>query len=102
MNTHKVGTITLGGMLIGFGILFFARIFYAGLSYELIFRLWPIIFISLGIEVLAANFKRTSENQKLVYDTTAFVLLILLTFFAMGMAIADFCITHAGTCITFH
>jgi UDP-N-acetylmuramyl pentapeptide phosphotransferase/UDP-N-acetylglucosamine-1-phosphate transferase len=102
MNTHKVGTITLGGMLIVFGILFFIRIFFTSISYDIIFKLWPIIFISLGIEVLTANFKQPSKSPKLVYDTTAFVLIILLSLFAIGMAIADFCMTHAVSYISIH
>jgi UDP-N-acetylmuramyl pentapeptide phosphotransferase/UDP-N-acetylglucosamine-1-phosphate transferase len=36
-KTHKVGTITLGGMLITFGILFLLRIFVATISYRFIF-----------------------------------------------------------------
>ncbi len=95
MKTHRVGTITLGLMLIVFGMMFLLRIFFAGLTYSIIFRLWPVIFIFLGVEVLIANI-RTSEG-KLVYDTAAFFLIILLSFFAMGMAITDFCITHART-----
>ncbi|MDF2844988.1 MAG: hypothetical protein K0R00_3414 [Herbinix sp.] len=68
-KTHRVGTITLGGMLITFGTLFLLRIFVTTISYHIIFKLWPIIFILLGIEVL-------------------------LSFFAMGMSIAEFAMTQ--------
>lgn len=92
-KTHRVGTITLGGMLIIFGILFLLRLFIAGLSYDLIFGLWPIIFVFLGGEILIANLKQREEV--LIYDKTAFALIILLSFFAMGMAVVDFCINTA-------
>lgn len=92
-KTHRVGTITLGGMLIIFGILFLLRLALVGMSYELIFRLWPIMFIFLGGEILIANFRQ--KEEKLTYDKTALALIIVLTFFAMGMAIVDFCINAA-------
>lgn len=93
-KTHRVGTITLGGMLVTFGVLFLLRIFLTSLSFELIFKLWPVIFIFLGIEILMANFRE--QQEKLVYDKTAIALIIVLSFFAMGMAIAEFCIDYAG------
>lgn len=98
MRTHRVGSLTLGVMLITFGILFLLSSFTINLSYEFIFKLWPIIFIFLGFELLYANFKSTEPNQshKLVYDKTAVFLIIILSFFAMGMAIAELCINYAN------
>ena len=93
MKAHRVGTITLGAMLITFGVLFLLRIFFVDLSYEIIFRLWPIIFIFLGSEILIANLQQ-KEDSKLIYDKAAFALIIILSFFAMGMAITDMCITY--------
>ncbi len=97
-KSHRVGTITLGGMLVTFGVLFLLRIFLVDLSYEIIFKLWPIIFIFLGLEILVANFRQ--QEEKLIYDKTAFALIIILSFFAMGMAITEFCIEYAGSHIT--
>ncbi|MDF2538389.1 MAG: hypothetical protein K0S76_1410 [Herbinix sp.] len=99
MKTHRVGTLTFGGMLIVFGLLFLLRIFLPNLSYDIIFKLWPVVFIFLGIEVLAANFK-LKEDNKMVYDKTAFALIILLSFFAMGMAVTEFCIEYAASQMT--
>lgn len=94
VKTHRVGTITLGGLLITFGVLFLLRIFFLDISYEIIFRLWPVIFIFLGIEILVANLKQ--KGDQLIYDKTAFFLIILLSFFAMGMSIVDFIITNVN------
>ncbi len=93
-RTHRVGTLTLGGMLITFGTIFLLRIFLPNLTFDIIFKLWPIIFIFLGLEILIANFTR--KEEKLVYDKTAFALLIILSFFAMGMAITEFCLEAAS------
>jgi UDP-N-acetylmuramyl pentapeptide phosphotransferase/UDP-N-acetylglucosamine-1-phosphate transferase len=87
-RTHRVGTFTLGGMLITFGIIFLLRIFLSTISFGIIFKLWPIIFIFLGLEILIANFNQ--KEDKLVYDKTAFALIIILSFFAMGMSMVEF------------
>lgn len=99
MKTHRVGTITLGGMLVVFGVLFLLRIFLIGLSFEIIFKLWPVIFIFLGFEILLANFKQ--KEEKLLYDKTAIGLIVILSFFAMGMAIMELCINYASLRISF-
>jgi len=93
-KTHRVGTFTLGGMLVTFGVIFLLRIFFAGLSYDIIFKLWPIVFIFLGIEILLANFRQ--KDDSLVYDKTAFALIIVLSFFAMGMSIIEFIMTNVS------
>lgn len=87
MRIHRVGTLTFGILLVTFGILFLLRIFIPDLSYEFILKLWPIVFILLGIEILIANIKQS--DNKLLYDKTAFFLIIVLSFFAMGMAFVE-------------
>lgn len=93
-KTHRVGTLTLGGMLVTFGLLFLLRIFLQDLSFEIIFKLWPVIFIFLGLEILFANF--IQKEEKLIYDKTAFALIIILSFFAMGMAMVEFIIENVN------
>ena len=79
---HRVGTITLGISLILAGVLFMVSTIFPVITYEMIFQFWPIIFIALGVEILLANYKA----DKFQYDGGAIIILILLTFFAMGMA----------------
>ena len=95
VKTHRVGTFTLGGMLITFGVLFLLRIFLTTLSFGIIFKLWPVIFIFLGLEILIANFRQTGVS--LIYDKTAFALIIILTFFAMGMSIMEFIMENVNS-----
>ena len=101
MRTRKVGTLTLGIMLITFGVLFLLRNVIENLSYEFIFKLWPIIFIILGVEILFANFI-SSDSINFVYDKTAIFLIIILTFFAMGMAVAELAIGYANMNLMFY
>lgn len=92
MRTHRVGTVTLGAGLIIFGLLFVARMFIDVITYETALNLWPIIFILLGCEILIGHFQ--DKEGKLIYDKTAIVLIVFLTFFGMCMAGAQFMIEH--------
>lgn len=99
VKTHRVGTLTFGSILIIYGILFLTHIFFPALRYGMIFRLWPCIFILLGIEVLIGNYRwgkqeQAGEKLNFVYDKAAILLLICLIFFAMIMALMDFCIQY--------
>lgn len=93
MREHKVGTFTLGCMLVVFGILFLLHTFGEVVSYTLIFHCWPVILISLGIEILFSVYGR---KQLIRYDKGAIVLLMVLTLFSMGMAVADQAYTYAA------
>jgi len=53
--THRVGTITLGVTMVSIGILYLIQIFWGGIEYAWICKLWPVIFILLGVEILLAN-----------------------------------------------
>ena len=87
MATRRIGSVTLGGSLVVFGILFLMHTFWDCLSYGLILRFWPLLLISLGAETLLSL--RQSET-KWVYDKGAIVMMILLGLFAMMMAAAQF------------
>lgn len=84
MKTYRVGTITLGIMLVVFGVLFLVHMVMPMLPYHFIFRLWPVMIIALGVEILLANAK--SEQVTFVYDKGAIFLMIIISFFSMSMA----------------
>lgn len=92
-RTHRVGTITLGIGLVGVGALFLAHMFLPEMSYEFIYKVWPVIFILLGIEILLANGRR---NVEFVYDKTAIGLVAVLIVFSMFMAVIGFAV-ETGT-----
>lgn len=87
VRVHRVGSVTTGLSMIGFGVLFLVHLFWGAVSYDLIFSLWPLMLIGLGIELLLSNF----SARKIVYDKGAIVLLLLMTMLALGMAVADVC-----------
>lgn len=87
-RTHRVGTITAGLCMVVFGVLLLLHSLFDLIEYQMIFSLWPVVLIGLGVELLLSN----CFAKQIVYDKGSVVLLILMTFFAIGMAVADVCI----------
>lgn len=85
VRTHRVGSITAGLSMIAFGVLFILHLFIGVLNYTLIFRLWPLMIIGLGVELLISN----AKSETIIYDKPAVALLFITTLFAMSMAGAD-------------
>ncbi len=92
MRQRRVGTLTAGLVLIIFGVLFLLHTALPALSYLTIFRFWPAIFILLGAETLIGCL--IQKEEKLRYDAAAIALVIVLSFFAMGMATVDYAIQN--------
>lgn len=93
MKTRKVGTLTLGAVLVVFGILFLLNTLRLPISYQLIMKLWPSIFIFLGMEVLVSYFR--DREGKITYDGGAIAIMILLTLFSIGMAFVEWFFRYA-------
>lgn len=96
-TTRKVGTLTLGVSLITFGIAFICKLFISAMSYEILFKLWPIILIMLGIETIMSYVK--NDPEKLKYDGISILLIVLLSVFSMGMACCDVILTYMSSYI---
>jgi len=89
---RRVGTLTTGVALIAFGLLFIMRLIFPHLDYTAILSLWPLVLIFLGTEIIVSYIINKEETMK--YDAGAITLIIILSFFAMGMAGAEFTINH--------
>ncbi len=95
-KTRRVGSLTCGLALIGFGVMFMLNTLFDLVSYTAIFSLWPLLLICLGGEMLFANMKYSDTEQfTLVYNKGAIVLVILVTIFAVGMGGVDYCMNLA-------
>ena len=64
VRVHRIGTITFGVSLLAMGTLFLLHMFLPVITYQTVYRLWPVIFILLGIEILISNQKEKSNKQK--------------------------------------
>ena len=89
---RRVGTFTTGIVLVIFGTLFLLRLTAFNVDYLLIASLWPLVLILLGIEIIMAYLINKEEVMR--YDFGAIMLVILLSFFAMGMGCMEYAITH--------
>ena len=96
IRIHRVGSVTFGILLVLTGILFLGRLFLPRLNYEAVLHFWPLILISLGVEVLLGCTRKRDENgrvleqNKIIYDVAAIVLTMVLTGFSIIMGILDF------------
>lgn len=94
VRTRRVGSVTFGLTLICFGILFLVHIAVPGLDYYTIFRLWPVIFILLGVEILVENRRCCTAECKYTYDFAAVLMLASMLLFAMLLACVDYQFVH--------
>ncbi|MDE6212286.1 MAG: hypothetical protein K2M70_02240, partial [Lachnospiraceae bacterium] len=60
------------------------------LHYEMIFMLWPVVFVLLGIEILIENHRSNTGQYKFIYDFPAILMLAMMLLFAMVMAVVDY------------
>lgn len=89
-RTRRVGTVTCGLLFITYGALFLLHIVMPELNYKIMFHLWPIALISLGVEILASCTRKNQEERKIVYDFPAVLLVMFLVLFVVIMAAADY------------
>jgi uncharacterized membrane protein len=92
LRGRRVGTFTAGIVLIMFGAMFLLRLIIPIINFSIILSLWPLILVFLGIEIIIAYTINKEEQMK--YDVSAIVLIIILSFFAMGMASMEFIMNH--------
>ena len=92
MRNRRVGTLTLGIILIIGGLLFILKTLDIVTDYRWLLTLWPAILILLGSEVLAFNFSR--KEEKLKYDGGAIVLLIVLSLITYTLTGAEYILTN--------
>lgn len=65
MAAKRVGSVTLGLTLVVFGVMFLLSAFIKSFNYLDVIKFWPVIFISLGIEMLVHAFSKDAEKAKL-------------------------------------
>lgn len=87
MKGRRVGTLTLGLVMVAAGILFLAWIFLPGaVDIWFCMKFWPMALILLGAEILYSWAK--SPKEKLLYDGAAIVLLCFLLIGCFSVAVA--------------
>ena len=87
---RRAGTFTLGIVLIAAGALMALSLFFPELDLRWAMKASPLIFISLGVEVLLA----ARGGARVKYDWAAMVLCFLLTGGAMCLYAAAWMLLH--------
>jgi len=85
MSQWKVGSITLGLILIASGILVLISNILGVSFFEQIIIWWPAVLIVLGIEVLISFFLSQEQPSTVHYNGVSIFLIIILIFGMLGM-----------------
>jgi len=85
MRQWRVGTLSMGLLLMGSGLGLLYAQFNRITVVDLVLKWWPLIFILLGVEVLVQYYFRKSEDSKIKYDV--FSIFIIFIIVLTGVAI---------------
>ncbi len=99
IRVHRLGSVTFGVVLVLLGALFMIHLILPALNFMMVFRLWPVVLILLGVEVLRGSRYKTYEvvgrdgqvveQCKVVYDIPAIILTGCALFMTLGLAWID-------------
>lgn len=87
MQGRRVGTLTLGILLIIIGIGYLLSNIYNLQIITEILKFWPITLIILGAEVLIYNHKALKENYSIRFDGISLFLIILILVFSFSICV---------------
>jgi len=85
MRTWRVGSISMGILLFLLGILLMLGHFFHIDSTTLLVTWWPIILISLGIEILLFLFLSKQDKPYMSYDFLSIIFVGFLGMFTLGL-----------------
>lgn len=85
MKNKRIGTISMGIVLIAFGLLIFFAQFNKVSALKLAVNIWPGVLILLGGEILWANYKSKDEEIKLRYDIFSIFIVFVIVMTSIGI-----------------
>ena len=92
MAAKRVENVTLRIKKKKIGVMFLLSAFIKSFNYLDVIKFWPVIFISLGIEMLVHAFSKNAEKAKL--DVPSCLMTCVLMLFSMCLAGAQYAITE--------
>ncbi len=92
MKIKRVGTISMGIVLIAFGLILFLSQINKFSAFNLVLKIWPIILILLGLELLWYRYSSKDEAVVIKYDWFS----ILCIFLVLIVNIGIFAIRESG------
>lgn len=85
MRNRRVGTISMGGLLIVLGSLLIYAQLNSKASFDLMIKWWPVIFFLLGAEILIYTSLAKEEHPKVKYDIFSIFIVFVLVFTGIGI-----------------
>lgn len=88
MKNKRVGTISMGIVLIFFGVLMFVSQVSSFSAVEIFIKFWPGILIILGLEILYYVYTNKSEETRIKYDGFSIFIVsivLILNIFVYGL-----------------
>ena len=85
MKIKRVGTITLAIALISLGVLIFMSQINDTYTLDLALKLWPLVLIVLGLEILWFRFMSKDEEMVIKYDIFSIFLVFTILFTNLGL-----------------
>ena len=85
MRKWRVGTVSMGIMLVAVGLLLLVSELIGLSGAMLILRWWPVILIILGIEILAFIFLSKEDQPKIKFDGLSIFLTIFIILVSTGV-----------------
>lgn len=89
MQPRRVGTLTLGALLIILGVLYLLITVFNIPLEKKILDFWPLILVSLGAEVLVLNNRALKNDLPLKYDFISFILILVMLVFTFSVFTAS-------------
>lgn len=98
MRKRRVGTLSMGVLLVGSGIFLLYAQIYKNNALDIVANWWPIILFMLGIEVLWYSFSSKEDNAKLKYDIFSIFIIFMIVVSSIGIyGLSQFGITQRLT-----
>ncbi|MEN6326140.1 MAG: hypothetical protein ABFD18_08050 [Syntrophomonas sp.] len=89
MRQWRVGTFSMGLLLLCAGVGMLYAQFQPGMVVSGIMKWWPVIFIILGIEVLLQGYLKKDEESRIKYDVFSIFIIFVIVMSGLGLEAAS-------------
>ena len=84
MRKWRVGTFSMGLLLIIIGVVLLASLISGFPMAEVLFKWWPVLLIILGVEILAYIYFAKEDHPKIKYDVFSMFMIIVICSVSFG------------------
>jgi hypothetical protein len=85
MKIKRVGTISMGVMLIAFGVILFLSLINKFSALNMVLKMWPVVLILIGLEVLWYRYASKDEGVVIKYDLFSIFLIFIILILNIGI-----------------